>query len=187
MFLDECTSGMDPYSRRLVWKMLQNYKKHKTIILTTHFMEEAELLGDHIAIMMKGRIRCEGTVLQLKNQFTVGYMLRVVKSDEHSDMEPLHHFVYGIFPTCTRVPSPSFLEVIYSIPSDNSKLGLFFEKLQAQQSELNIKSFGLSVTTLEEVFLKITAETDFDSEPLQDTAQDKQGGVELQSISTINR
>ncbi len=51
VFLDEPTSGMDPYSRRMIWNLLRNYRENRVIILTTHFMDEADLLGDRIGIM----------------------------------------------------------------------------------------------------------------------------------------
>ena len=51
VFLDEPTSGTDPYSRRMIWNLLRNYREDRIIILTTHFMDEADLLGDRIGIM----------------------------------------------------------------------------------------------------------------------------------------
>ena len=58
--LDEPTSGMDPSARRSTWDLLQTEKIGRTILLTTHFMEEADLLGDRIAIMAGGQIQCCG-------------------------------------------------------------------------------------------------------------------------------
>ena len=53
--LDEPTAGVDPYSRRAIWDLLIKYKSERTIILTTHFMDEADLLGDRIAIINCGK------------------------------------------------------------------------------------------------------------------------------------
>lgn len=61
VMLDEPTSGMDPSARRSTWDLLQSEKVGRTILLTTHFMEEADLLGDRIAIMASGQIQCCGT------------------------------------------------------------------------------------------------------------------------------
>ena len=55
--MDEPTSGMDPYSRRMIWNLLRNYRENRVIILTTHFMDEADLLGDRIGIMSGERWR----------------------------------------------------------------------------------------------------------------------------------
>ena len=51
VFLDEPTSGMDPYSRRMIWNLLRNYREDRIIILSSLFMDEADLLGDRIGIM----------------------------------------------------------------------------------------------------------------------------------------
>ena len=69
MILDEPTSGMDPAARRQTWEILQKYRKGRTIILTTHFMDEADILGDRIAIMTDGVVKCCGTSLFLKKLY----------------------------------------------------------------------------------------------------------------------
>merc|ERR1711879_1139149 len=81
IFLDECTAGMDPLSRRKIWDLLGRYKEDRTIILTTHFMEEADILGDRIAIMSKGKLKVLGTSVELKNSFGVGYYFVFEKKD----------------------------------------------------------------------------------------------------------
>lgn len=72
---DEPTSGMDPAARRALWDLLQQEKKGRTIILTTHFMDEADVLGDRIAIMHSGELKCYGSSFFLKNIFGAGYEL----------------------------------------------------------------------------------------------------------------
>ena len=56
VMLDEPTSGMDTTSRRKLWEMLKKNKTGKIIILTTHYMDEADILGDRIAIMSEGEV-----------------------------------------------------------------------------------------------------------------------------------
>ncbi|GIL63848.1 hypothetical protein Vafri_17847 [Volvox africanus] len=77
VYLDEPTTGMDPISRRYVWDIIQEAKTGRAIILTTHSMEEADILGDRIAIMARGKLRCVGTSLRLKQRFGSGYTLSV--------------------------------------------------------------------------------------------------------------
>jgi len=69
VILDEPTSGMDPAARRETWDILQKYKEGRTIVLTTHFMDEADLLGDRIAIMAEGTVKCCGTSHFLKKRY----------------------------------------------------------------------------------------------------------------------
>lgn len=69
VMLDEPTSGMDPSARRATWDLLQGEKQGRTILLTTHFMDEADLLGDRIAIMAGGELQCCGSPLFLKNKY----------------------------------------------------------------------------------------------------------------------
>ena len=60
---------MDPAARRQTWEILQKYREGRTIILTTHFMDEADILGDRIAIMTDGVVKCCGTSLFLKKLY----------------------------------------------------------------------------------------------------------------------
>jgi len=79
VLLDEPTSGMDLSARRGLWEMLKNYKKDRIIILTTHYMDEADILGDRIGIMAKGQLMCLGGSLFLKNRYGAGYKITMVK------------------------------------------------------------------------------------------------------------
>ncbi|XP_054309404.2 phospholipid-transporting ATPase ABCA3-like [Pongo pygmaeus] len=66
VILGEPTSGMDPVSRKVTWDLLQHFKKDRTILLTTHYTDEADVLGDRIAVMIKGSLRCCGSSIFLK-------------------------------------------------------------------------------------------------------------------------
>lgn len=78
--MDEPTSGLDTSARRHLWQILKNFKHDKIILLTTHFMDEADYLGDRIAIISQGKLKCAGSPVFLKNNFGVGYNLSIVKS-----------------------------------------------------------------------------------------------------------
>jgi energy-coupling factor transporter ATP-binding protein EcfA2 len=71
-----CLAGMDPISRRAVWDIIQEAKQGRAIVLTTHSMEEADVLGDRIAIMVRGRLRAIGSSIRLKHKFGSGYQVR---------------------------------------------------------------------------------------------------------------
>ncbi|KAK7506756.1 hypothetical protein BaRGS_00002231 [Batillaria attramentaria] len=78
IFLDEPTAGMDPYSRRHLWSLLKKSKEGRVILLTTHFMDEADILADRKVIVSKGKLQCVGSSLFLKNRFGIGYHLNMV-------------------------------------------------------------------------------------------------------------
>lgn len=78
IFFDEPTTGMDPVSRKSVWDLMQMMKRDRTIVLTTHAMEEADALADRIAVVVDGKIKCVGTPLNMKNTFGDGYRVSVV-------------------------------------------------------------------------------------------------------------
>lgn len=69
MMFDEPTSGLDPAARRALWDLLQAEKHGRTTLLTTHFMDEADLLGDRIAIMAGGELQCCGSSFFLKKKY----------------------------------------------------------------------------------------------------------------------
>ena len=64
--LDEPTAGVDPYARRAIWDVMLKQKKGRTIIMSTHFMDEADLLGDRIAIVNSGKLVCVGSSIFLR-------------------------------------------------------------------------------------------------------------------------
>ena len=72
ILLDEPTAGLDIAARRRMWDMLQAYKKDRVIILTTHYMDEAEILGDTIGIMAQGKLVCQGSTAFLTHRFETG-------------------------------------------------------------------------------------------------------------------
>ena len=170
VMLDEPTSGMDPFSRRFTWNVIRHYKKNRIIILTTHLMDEADVLGDRIAIMANGQLRCMGSSLFLKKTYGVGYQLTVDKcrgSVKHSD---------GLLEGERRVnPNVLLIQIITSyvpeaVPLGNLGAELRFSlplnaahsfvpmllELEAQIHRGVISCFGISVTTLAEVFLRVS-------------------------------
>jgi len=68
---------MDPENRRQTWDILQGERAGRTMILSTHFMDEADFLGDYIAIMANGRLMCQGTSMDLKRRY--GAFFYVIK------------------------------------------------------------------------------------------------------------
>ena len=146
---------MDPYSRRATWELLRSSKKGRTIVLTTHFMDEADLLGDRIAIMTQGKLACIGAPLFLKKRYGIGYQLILTKATAQCIEDNVHWFVKRHVVDAERVKS-SAGEMVWRLPFVAiTQFAALFSELEAEKSSLNVGSYGVSMTTLEECFIRI--------------------------------
>ncbi|XP_054649053.1 phospholipid-transporting ATPase ABCA1-like [Dunckerocampus dactyliophorus] len=223
VILDEPTAGVDPYARRGIWDLLLKYRQGRTIILSTHHMDEADILGDRIAIISHGKLCCVGSSLFLKNQLGTGYYLTLVKKDpepslgscrdssstvsftkkaengsvsssdaglgsEHESEAtttengpaasvcdvplPLVNTSQVSSLIRRHVPAARLVEdlgheLTYVLPYSAAKDGAFvelFRELDDKLNDLNISSYGVSDTTLEEIFLKVAEDNGVDTE-----------------------
>uniref|UniRef100_T1IBQ4 ABC transporter domain-containing protein n=1 Tax=Rhodnius prolixus TaxID=13249 RepID=T1IBQ4_RHOPR len=141
LILDEPTSGLDPESRRAIWDILLELRNSRTILLTTHFMEEADVVGDRIAIMSHGELKCYGTSLFLKKNYGANQncldFLRQVK---------LKSTVLFESPESITIQLP--LNSVIKFP-------ILFEQLEFHQK---VKSLAVSCTTIDDVFQKVNEE-----------------------------
>ena len=166
--LDEPTSGLDPESRRAIWDILLILRKERTIFLTTHFMEEADVLADTIAIIGEGELKCYGSPMFLKKKFSAGYRLRIVKG-ENCEVAQLNSFISQDFEGAQLINEIES-ELIYSLSDQadndkiNSKLAYFFDRLEQNKSHFGVTSWGLSVTSLENVFLQVSSMNNVETE-----------------------
>ncbi|KAM4576304.1 ATP-binding cassette sub-family A member 2 isoform 2-T2 [Odontesthes bonariensis] len=202
VILDEPTAGVDPYSRRAIWDLILKYKRGRTILLSTHHMDEADLLGDRIAIISHGKLKCCGSPLFLKSTYGDGYKLTLVKKQiegqgqgyqlqpasslsPSSTMLPcsevrVTQFICQFVASCLLV-SDSNTELSYILPSEAVKKGCFERLLQALEQSLNslaLTSFGVMDTTLEEVFLKVSEE----DQSIENSDADMNGSLEGGSV-----
>lgn len=165
VLLDEPTSGMDPYSRRFTWNVIRKMAPGRTIILTTHFMDEADLLGDRIAIMADGKLRCAGSSLFLKQQFGVGYMMAIEKGPNFKTKKVMG-LIRGAIPEAEELSNVG-TELTMQLPlSASERFQGLFEQFDDQKTALDIVNYGVSVTTLEEVFLKVAHGGEHDTKKL---------------------
>ena len=154
VMLDEPTSGMDTTARRRLWEMLKKNKSDKIIILTTHYMDEADILGDRIAIMTEGEVECTGSSLFLKQRYGVGYQL-IIEKAVSDDLPEVEEYLKQEIPDILKLQEVSG-EISFQIPRENSgRFKEFFEKFDQDLERLKLRSYSVGVTTLEEVFLKI--------------------------------
>ncbi|GBM80108.1 ATP-binding cassette sub-family A member 3 [Araneus ventricosus] len=154
LFLDEPTSGMDVEARRGVWDALLEIRRERTVILTTHYMEEADILGDRIAIMADGEIQCCGSPMFLKQKFGTGYHLHVVK-DQNFNMQGLTSLLKKYVPEVT-VENELEKDISFRMSSTTgNEFGDMFEELEGHKNKLGVISFGITITTMEDVFLNL--------------------------------
>lgn len=176
VILDEPTTGMDPITRRHVWDIIEDAKKGRAIILTTHSMEEADILSDRIGIMAKGRLRCIGTSIRLKSRFGTGFIANVSFAGSNNGQTPpvrdvvddtTHHedvkkFFKQHLDVVPKEENKSFLTFV--IPHDKEVLlSKFFTELQDREREFGISDIQLGLATLEEVFLNIARQAELET------------------------
>jgi ATP-binding cassette subfamily A (ABC1) protein 3 len=139
-------------------------------------MDEADILGDRIGIMTEGSLICLGSPLFLKGRFGVGYNLTMVKKTKEPNLRA-GPFLLEQLGQIKKL-SESQTEITYQIPTHmSSKFKDFFELFDKSLESLGINSYGMSVTTLEEVFLRVGhPDRVDDAPPLIDT-------VKLEEIS----
>uniref|UniRef100_A0A8C1IRU1 P-type phospholipid transporter n=1 Tax=Cyprinus carpio TaxID=7962 RepID=A0A8C1IRU1_CYPCA len=210
VILDEPTAGVDPYARRGIWDLLLKYRTGRTILLSTHHMDEADILGDRIAIISHGKLCCVGSSLFLKTQLGTGYYLTLVKkntepslsscrnssstvsfvkkddnasesssdaglgSDQESEAATAIDLISSLI--LKHVPASRMVEdlgheITYVLPYESAKDGAFvelFHDLDDRLADLGISSYGISDTTLEEIFLKVAEDSGVDTEIISD-------------------
>ncbi|KAG0300178.1 hypothetical protein BGZ98_009388 [Dissophora globulifera] len=205
VLLDEPTTGMDIFSKKQIWQLMQDSKQGRAILLTTHSMEEADALSDRIAILSKGELQTLGSSLFLKNRFGVGYRLslekrRVMLADQVRQQQQQHIQATSVLDTQDEMSSGVVLfneelataivqqhfpdatidvntstDITYVLPTtgtveqregrsaqqyvEDKKAALpgLFAQLDNElaANRLGVRSVGLSLTTLEEVFIRL--------------------------------
>ncbi|KAF2749339.1 P-loop containing nucleoside triphosphate hydrolase protein [Sporormia fimetaria CBS 119925] len=138
--VDEVSSGLDPLSRRKIWEILLAERGDRTFLLTTHFLDEADVLADYIAILSRGNLKTKGTSVQLKHDVGAGYHVTVPKGE-------------GIEPTEGRKKASSEDKDVYWF-STGIEATNFINQLRSK----GIKDYDLIGPTLEDVFLALAEE-----------------------------
>ncbi|HEC29464.1 MAG TPA: ABC transporter ATP-binding protein [Gammaproteobacteria bacterium] len=140
VFLDEPTTGLDPQSRRNFWRLIENIKeRNKTILLTTHYMEEAEQLCDEVAIMDHGRIITMGKPSDLLSKYFDDIILQL----------PVDDF------TLAKPPEN------WDIHKDNGIITIHTEDVHAtirylHENDIDLSHIEIRPRTLEDLFLELT-------------------------------
>ncbi|KAF7992262.1 hypothetical protein HCN44_001587 [Aphidius gifuensis] len=153
LILDEPTSGMDAESKREVWDIILKMRGYKTILISTHDMEEADILGDRIAIMHSGQLKSYGTAMFLKNLYGDGQVEVTLSVDPGCNVAKISEEIE----INVNVLSEGDGKIVLAIPKTES-LPEALDKLESSKKKLGITGMSVSIITLEQVFLKITKE-----------------------------
>lgn len=189
LILDEPTSGLDPETRRSIWDYLILLREKKTILITTHFMEEAEALADQIIIMSGGRIKCIGSQIFLKTRLGAGYSVRFSKKS--FDQDSTVALIGKYFPKAS-IANDTKEEITYNLnvdsegeksPSFLDNIAELCDSLEEKKEEIGIFSFTIATATLEDVFMKVAVDEGLVEEDRVTFAQVKDTTlVELQNL-----
>jgi ATP-binding cassette, subfamily A (ABC1), member 3 len=144
--VDEVSSGLDPLSRRKIWDILLAERGQRTFMLTTHFLDEADVLADHVAVLSKGVLQAEGSAVELKHQYGEGYRVRIP-----GDIQIPHDFESH----SGHLDGDQY----------EYKLGTSSEaaRFVANLEEYGISDYQVNGPTIEDVFLRLAKEVHEDT------------------------
>jgi ATP-binding cassette subfamily A (ABC1) protein 3 len=143
--IDEVSSGIDPLSRRKVWDILLAERGHRAMLFTTHFLDEGDLLSDHITILSKGTLAANGTAVALKHQLGGGYRVKIYTENWDEFKEP---------EDWSSIPRRNHADhVVYNLP-DSGAAAVFVTRLE----HLGVTDYRVSGPSIEDVFLKLSSE-----------------------------
>ncbi|KAL6734595.1 hypothetical protein Aduo_005121 [Ancylostoma duodenale] len=157
VILDEPTAGVDPFARRAIWDLVLKYKEHHTIIVATHFMDEADILSDRIAIMSEGTLKAVGTPMSLKSEYGDGYKLTMSLKNAESALGEcrkwLERFgeevvVLDFYGKHAEVGLPGWTD---------EQLATMLTAMEESSTDEDfpIVSYSVNDSTLEEIFVKL--------------------------------
>ncbi|CDQ74873.1 unnamed protein product [Oncorhynchus mykiss] len=151
VFLDEPTTGMDPKARRFLWDcILSVIKEGRSVILTSHSMEECEALCTRMAIMVNGQFKCLGSIQHLKSRFGEGYTVIVRVGGSPPALGPVEEFVHESFPgSILKEKHHNTLQ--YQLPHSEGALASIFSHFTTHQQRLGVEDYSVSQTTLDQV------------------------------------
>jgi ABC-2 type transport system ATP-binding protein len=169
VFLDEPSAGLDPQARRVLWGAVHDMRAEgRTVVLTTHYIEEAEFLADDLAIMDRGRILARGSPRELIRRYLPG---AVVEMDAVPDQDPAALGLAGVERAEVREG-----QWVLTTTRLEDTLGALVSWTQAQG--LSLTGLRTRTATLEDVFLKLTGRHLREGGEMEDGPQTQDQGSE---------
>ncbi|KAH8342539.1 hypothetical protein KR059_012502, partial [Drosophila kikkawai] len=177
---DEPSSGIDAAGRKSLWELLQAEKKGRTVLLTTHYMDEADVLGDRIAILSAGRLQCHGSSFYLKKRYGTGYQL-VCTMLSDCNVDAVTQLINRHLPYL-KPERELGTELAYRLPhNETKKFPALLADLDENYVKLKLSGYGLSVATLEDVFMEVNSENQ-QQRRSQGGQEDKRASPDFQSL-----
>lgn len=162
VYMDEPSSGLDPASRKDLWNAVKSAKQDRAIVLTTHSMEEAEVLCDRIGIVANGSLQCIGNSKELKTKYGGSYVLTVTTAAGEEAEEEVEKLARSISPAVSRVYRISGTQK-FEMPKQEVSISKVFHVMENAKSRVDIIAWGLADTTLEDVFIRVAKESEASS------------------------
>ncbi|KGN64250.2 ABC transporter A family member 7-like isoform X1 [Cucumis sativus] len=152
VYMDEPSTGLDPASRKTLWNAVKRAKKDRAIILTTHSMEEAEVLCDRIGIFVDGCLQCVGHPKELKARYGGVYVFTMTTSSDHEGY--VEDMVKRLASGAKKIYHLSGTQK-FELPKHDVRIAEVFLAVEEAKSRFTVLAWGLSDTTLEDVFIKV--------------------------------
>uniref|UniRef100_A0A7N0U007 ABC transporter domain-containing protein n=2 Tax=Kalanchoe fedtschenkoi TaxID=63787 RepID=A0A7N0U007_KALFE len=152
VYMDEPSTGLDPASRNNLWNVVKQAKRDRAIILTTHSMEEAEVLCDRLGIFVDGSLQCIGNPKELKARFGGSYIFTMTTAPDHED--EVERLARSLSPNATKVYQISGTQK-FELPKHEVRIADVFRAVGNAKSKFTVQAWGITDTTLEDVFIKV--------------------------------
>ncbi|KAM3212246.1 hypothetical protein ACQJBY_065364 [Aegilops geniculata] len=152
VYMDEPSTGLDPASRKSLWTAVKQAKQDRAIILTTHSMEEAEVLCDRLCIMVDGRLQCIGRPKELIARYGGYYVLTMTTSSEFE--REVEDLALKLSPSARKVYHLSGTQK-YELSKQQVRIADVFMAVENLKRRVEVQAWGLADTTMEDVFVKV--------------------------------
>ncbi|TXG50445.1 hypothetical protein EZV62_022969 [Acer yangbiense] len=152
VYMDEPSTGLDPASRNSLWNVVKRAKQGRAIILTTHSMEEAEVLCDRLGIFVDGGLQCIGNPKELKARYGGSYVFTITTSADHE--EEVENMVRHLSPNANKIYQISGTQK-FELPKHEVRIADVFQAVANAKRKFVVFAWGLADTTLEDVFIKV--------------------------------
>jgi ABC-type multidrug transport system ATPase subunit len=156
LLIDECSSGVDPANRRRLWQAIQRFKKGRCVVMTTHQMDEADVLGDEVCIMSDGRMHVIGTPLYLKDKHGSGYRI-LLSARTKTRVAEVKEEVASLCPNA-KLAETNALQLVFELPvahvKELVKLSAWLEKNNEDPSFM-VSDFAIEQASLQDVFFRV--------------------------------